>query len=139
LKTKEWNPNDYPCNCSNSIHCDSTHKHIVTGNLSVIKNAKLRSLLTKGPSYRESNAINWIKVFQQIKKGVDDCQKTWCKKEQVDPRVLSEWKNRLLHEVKIKIESLRNNYSHTPPKKVLDDEIVKRYLRFPRIICNYSN
>ena len=33
--------------------------HVVTGNLSIIENRKLRKILGKGPSYREQNNINW--------------------------------------------------------------------------------
>ena len=101
----------------------------MTGNLSVYRKCEA-SLLTKGPSYREPNPINWIKVFQQLKKGVDDCQKTWCNKEQVDRRVLSKWKNRLLHAIKIEIESLKKDSSFpTRTNQILEDEVVKTYLQ----------
>ena len=44
LDTK-CNVDDFTCDCSNSKLCDPDHGHIVTGNLDVITNRKLRSLL----------------------------------------------------------------------------------------------
>ena len=32
---------------------------LLTGDLMVIENAKLRELVAKGPKYREPNGINW--------------------------------------------------------------------------------
>ena len=34
-------------------------EYVVTGNLSIVENRKLRKLLSKGPSCREKNNINW--------------------------------------------------------------------------------
>ena len=35
-----------------SEFCDPHHKHVITGDLRVVSNPKLRKLLTKGPNYR---------------------------------------------------------------------------------------
>ena len=44
-----------------------THiKHIITGDLKIIENEKLRKLLTKGPNYRESRNINYSKAYFEI-------------------------------------------------------------------------
>ena len=44
--------------------------HVVTGDLNIIRDAKLRSLVEKGPSFREQNSINWKvnvdKLWQNI-------------------------------------------------------------------------
>ena len=45
------------CECSSSNFCSAGH--IVTGDLKVIKNIKLRNMIAKGPNYREQNNINW--------------------------------------------------------------------------------
>ena len=34
------------------------HGHVITGDLRVIENAKLRELVAKGPKYREPNRVN---------------------------------------------------------------------------------
>ena len=70
---------------------DPDHGHIVTGNLKVAENYILRVLLSKGPSYREANNIDWGKVYLCIRNGISDYVKKWSDKEKVDVRVLSEW------------------------------------------------
>ena len=51
------------CECQNSIFCDPHHKHVVTGDLRIIENPKLRKLLAKGPGYREPRSLNFSKAF----------------------------------------------------------------------------
>ncbi len=47
------------CNCDKSKYCYAPHGHVITGDLKIINNKKLRSLVSKGPKYREQNIINW--------------------------------------------------------------------------------
>ena len=51
--------NSDECNCQNSVFCDPLHKHIVTGDLRIVENKKLRCLLTKGSNFREQRTINF--------------------------------------------------------------------------------
>ena len=46
------NPDSLPCKCNNSPFADRHHKHIVTGDLRIIRNNVLRKLFIKGPKYR---------------------------------------------------------------------------------------
>ena len=67
--TKDWKQDSadtHCCNCSNSIFCDPNHGHIVTGDLRVIKNRKLRSIMSKGPTYRERSNIHWLKFLKDV-------------------------------------------------------------------------
>lgn len=77
------NVDDFTCDCSNSKLCDPDHGHIVTGNLDVITNRKLRSLLAKGPSYREAEIIDWDKVYHNILNGINICVTKWCASEKL--------------------------------------------------------
>ena len=54
LNTKEIfdNMNNLLCNCTTSPFADPNHGHIVTGDISIAQNNKLRKLLCKGPKYR---------------------------------------------------------------------------------------
>ena len=47
------------CDCADSSTCDPHHKHIITGDLQIIKNGKLRKLLTNGANYKEHLTINF--------------------------------------------------------------------------------
>ena len=87
--------------------------------------------MTKGPTYREANKIDWKKAFHCIKRGVCEVQQKWCTKEKVAAVVLDEWSSRLLHEVKLQIRALKKRPSvsfHSKPEKILDDDEVKSYL-----------
>ena len=57
----------------NSQFCDLHGKHIITEQLRLIDNSNLRKLMTKGPSYRESHALHYNKVFDNIKSAFDNC------------------------------------------------------------------
>ena len=39
--------------------CYGPAGHVVTGDLRMIKDAKLKELVNKGPSYNEQNNIDW--------------------------------------------------------------------------------
>jgi hypothetical protein len=78
----------------------------MTGNLGIITNSKLRSLLSKGPKYRETERLNWDKVQSCINNGIDECAGNWAQSENVDIKVLSEWKSKLKDLVKKKITKI---------------------------------
>ena len=46
------------CDCSSSSHCYVPAGHVIIGDLTIIKDAKLRSLIRKGSLYREQNSID---------------------------------------------------------------------------------
>ena len=54
------------CNCSSSKFCYKPFGHIVTGNLDVISNVKLRCVISKGPKYRLPQDNNFEKCFTNI-------------------------------------------------------------------------
>ena len=81
------------------------HKHVITGNLNIIKNRDLRQLLR--PKYREPRMINWIKTFECIKNGIAECQIKWANKENVIPEVLNGWAKSLIYLVSKRISKLK--------------------------------
>ena len=72
-----------PCNCEGSPFIDNNHGHIITGNLKIIKNNKLRKLLTYGPKYREPSKIDWGKCKSSIKSTINECIEKLSKKHAV--------------------------------------------------------
>ena len=50
---------DMECSCSSSEFCYGPAGHVVSRDLRIIKDAKLRELVNKGPSYRKQNNIDW--------------------------------------------------------------------------------
>ena len=45
--------------------------HVITGDLRVIENAKLRELVAKGPKYREPNRVNWKATETMFLESID--------------------------------------------------------------------
>ena len=66
-----------PCQCNDSPFSDRDHRHIMTGNLKIIQNNKLRKLFTKGPKYREPKVTDWNEARKCILDGVYSCASKW--------------------------------------------------------------
>ena len=98
------------CDCQQ--HKDfvvENHGHVLTGDLRIITNSKLRKLVSKGPNFREAMSINWNKCKREIEIGLDSAI------EQIvstNPKVTMEefvdWKRKILQEVDNKIISLKH-------------------------------
>ena len=110
------------CQCRDSIFCDQNHGHIITGNLQIITNAKLRKLLSKGPNFREPTAINWGKCRESIVEGLDECVASMS--INADDNALEEWKGLVLTKVDEKITRLRTRIPERQRKQILKDPIV---------------
>ena len=73
----------------------------------VIGNVKLRELVAKGPKYQEPNKINWKSTklwFETLLISM----RSRCKREQVDLKYFSEWKDQI-KELVVKLKKIRNN------------------------------
>ena len=92
--------------------------YVVTGNLGIVGNRKLRKLLSKGPLYREQNNINWDTNQKIIKKAVRAYKVQWAKKEKVDSRTLDEWECRIIETVQARIDRLREKGKKTNGKSM---------------------
>ena len=81
---------DIECSCSSSDFCYGPAGHVVTGDLRIIKDTKLRELVNKGPSYREQNNIDWDLNARICEEAVTEYKVKWSRKLRVDRRVLNE-------------------------------------------------
>ena len=98
--------NSVTCDCSSSEFYDKDHNHIITGDLRIIKNSKLRKLLTKGPNYRESRGIDFEKGLKYINLGLNEFVDKICSKNKNLKTSMSNWKNNVLKKLKNKINTL---------------------------------
>ena len=85
----------HSCQCETSKFCYKPHGHIITGDVVVIDNVKLKELVSKGPRYRESNKINWNAKEKMLFESADLYAERRAKREQVNLKYLSEGKDQV--------------------------------------------
>ena len=134
LNVSEYLSNSQTCQCKKSKFCYEPHGHVITGDLRVIENAKLRELVAKGPKYREPNRVNWKATETMFLESIDLYAKNWSKREQVEVKYLSEWKDQLKELVTDCISNLKGHFK-SPKCKVLDQPDVKDTLH--KLHANY--
>ena len=110
------------CQCSMSDFCYQPVGHVVTGDLTIIRDAKLRHLIAKGPSYREQNVIDWTVNAKICKVAVSKYKHKWSKKESVDSRALNEWEHKVHECIDEKIRLLKMKHINKRKKHVLRTE-----------------
>ena len=79
LNVSEYFSNPQTCQCKESKFCYEPHGHVITGDVRVIENAKLRELVAKGPKYREPNRVNWKATETMFLESIDLYAKNWSK------------------------------------------------------------
>ena len=82
--------NPLPWSCSGSEFLYAPCGHIVTGDLDIVRNDKLRDLLRKGPKYVEPVSFSWHQNFDIIMDACEAYARRWAKKEDVELDTLSE-------------------------------------------------
>ena len=119
------------CNCNNyanEFH-NSERKHILTGNLQIVKSSKLRKLLSKGPKYREPTEINWDDAKGIIEGGVDEFMKGLSETKRISPLTLQNWKNSIFELVDNKIKKYSPRIKSKKVQSVFDDVEAKTELK----------
>ena len=134
LNFSEYLSNPQTCQCKESKFCYELHGHVITVDLKVIENARLRELVAKGPKYREPNRVNWKATETMFLESIDLYAKNWSKREQVDLKYLSESKDHLKELVTGRISNLKGHFK-SPKCKFLDQPDVKDTLH--KLQTNY--
>ncbi len=101
---------------------------MITGDLTIIDNHKLKDLILKGPKYREPTKVNWVKNKSMIFDSVDLYAKKWAKREREDLSLLSLWKDKVKSIIETRISKLERNFKQ-PKHKVLENHSVKECLK----------
>ena len=120
------------CNCKDSTYIDHDIGHVLTGNLNILRDRKLRKLLQKGPTYREQSNINWDINLKNYIIAVRQYKIKWAKQEKVDARVLSEWEGTVIDMVRKRIDNIRRKHkrkNRSYRKQVLREKIHLDYLK----------
>ena len=94
---------DMQCDCSTCKYCYEPAGHVVTGDLSIIRDATLRALVEKGPA--EFHYLEDV-----YRRAVAEYKCKWLKKEGVDIRVLNEWEHKVNECIRRRIQLLREKH-----------------------------
>ena len=116
------------CNCADSEFCDPHHKHIVSGDLRIITNTKLRKLFSKGPNYREPTTLNYSKCKQSIESSLTSSISNLASKYDLSVESFSAWKMKILELVDDRVKFLKLRRVPGVTKPILQDEDVVRSL-----------
>ena len=66
--------------------------HVITGNLKIIPDSRIRNIVSKGPKYRFPSQIDFNRCREEIASALNDFGNRWCKRESVECNAMKEWK-----------------------------------------------
>ena len=127
LDYHQFHNNPSPCECNTLSHLYEPYGHVITGDLSIIPNFKLRDLIAKGPKCREPCKVDWDKNLSLLYEAVYQYAMQLAKREIVELSVLSSCKDMLKGQIEERISKLKQNFKQ-PTGKVLQNVDVKACL-----------
>ena len=113
-------PLNNQCACKQSNFLYQPLGPVITGDLRVIKNKKLRNLIAKGPNYREQNNIDWDLCHKLCMDDITKYRKRWANREKVAISVLNEWTCHVKEAVSNRILQLRLRPQKTRKRQFLN-------------------
>jgi len=125
------NTKSIPCHCReyDKIFIDPNCKHVLTGNLNIIKNNKLRKLFSKGPKYREPENIDWNLAKIVIEASLDSYIEHLASIKGVSPPYFDNWKHTVLENIDSKVDYFSPRIRKGKNVRVLDNADVKNELK----------
>ena len=90
---------------------------MITGNLNVIPDARVRNIISKGPKYFFPSNIAFPKCRREIAASLNDLSIRWCKPKNVEPDALKEWKINIFKVIDTRI-SFYSCITHLLPPKL---------------------
>ena len=120
------NPEKFTCACLEypSNYVDNHHKHIFTGDLGIIKNKELRTLMEKGLGYHDQQAPNKDKAHISFVSGIDTYIDKTSRQYSIPISKFTPWKTELLKIISDKLEK-SNSYKYN---NVISNKNVKKAL-----------
>ena len=89
---------------------------IVTGDLKIITDLRIRSIICKGPNYRFLLPIDFKSCHKEIAGALQEFFNHWCKREHVESNALNSWKLNIFKIIDGRISFYCNNLEFLPPK-----------------------
>ena len=119
-------PNILTCDCASSKFVDDYHKHVITGDLRLVKNDKLRTLLSKGLNYRDQAPPSIDLAYKAARQAINEYCCKMSERYNKPIVMFAEWKSLILERVKSQLQKCKPfSFNST-----LSDEIVKKELEY---------
>ena len=112
--------------CKDSKFCYQPAGHIVTGNLKIITDSRIRSVISKGPKYRFPAHTDFNKCRETIASALNGYCTRWCKREHVESNALNTWKLKIFKIIDERVLFYSNNHDLLPPKPKLSFRYLKQ-------------
>ena len=134
------------CKCSMypSKYLDPHHQHIVTGDLTIVKDEQLRRLLNMGLNYREKNKPDKDKSLAAFQSALDRYINKVSSRLNLPTVMFKQWKVEILSKVRLELTSLPTyNFNRILGKKQIRDKLEKLQSEFifapiDKASCNVS-
>ena len=89
---------------------------MISCNLNVIPDDRVRNIISKGPKYRFPSYIDVPKCRREIAASLNDFSNRWCKRENVEPDALKEWRISICKIIDTSISFYSRTTHLLPPK-----------------------
>lgn len=94
------------CECSSSRLSDAHHGHVMTGNLDIIRDDKLKQLCSYDTKFREVPSLRRDDVKGKFRERVDELILKLVRKHKIPKNRLKCWQERFLYHINRKIDCL---------------------------------
>ena len=113
------------CSCKDYPEfVDDYHNHVITGDLDIITNTAIKSLLTKGLNYREKLLINKEKTLLSLINSIDNYINNIRQEVKLPIDTFIPWKNEIIK----RATAIINKFPNYPVNKLLDCTENRNYL-----------
>ena len=116
------------CNKYDNSFINNHYGHIITGNLKIVNNERLRQLISKGPKYREPKQISFEEAREGIQTGIEQFIERILNNKGIHKNHISEWKSHVMASVKGKIQTLKNKIKCRSVKSIFSEHGVKNIM-----------
>ena len=89
--------------------------HVLTGNLKIISDSRIRHIVSKGKKYRLPSYIDFKKCREEIASALNDFGDRWCKREFVVPYALKARKESIIKIVDKRIKFYSQKHTSLLP------------------------
>ena len=103
---------DVKCCCDEHLdYVDINCGHVLTGNLKIIDNRKIRNLVSKGTKFIEHMYYNNERIFKSINKDIEDYIDKLVIKHNVLRKSFDDWKNEVMKNIKDVVKAKNIHFS----------------------------